>query len=603
MINTLLEVKQLAPADAPDTAREAEVRGSFAESAPEALGRFNDELETLESVAHNGWHAFELRMEPAYSPKGSAPVQLYREVQGLEDVRLRRRPLDGFTLQASGFHEFEDANSNYFPFPYTYPRKSGNVSTCYEQVLRLAVEELGRLDFLHPLASVMQRVRRNSLDPLITRCWDFESMPAALIKTAKMERAGSGELIEGACICYQPPTWAELEENPANYLTFRSVVAHEIGHQWWHLIRDHRPAALGNIDDSDKELLEQVVGLFSIFLILYRGYWHREPPSREQLLRAFDKLEFQTDWMKGRREQIADEVKALEFPTRTFRVDDAQIPDLKPEPVERLGELEILAIREAAREIASQARPIPFASAAAVLGQRKLDYYVSFELGEPIDFPSWTIEEVEATHLDTPAEVRSEWRHVHFKLPTPLPGEIELDLKKSLEVAREIAHLRLYGGHYGDGESALQRSVDVPSQCTATERDLARVLALALYAQDGIKTPRKMEPQVAKMLLHHDPSNLGYLDVDFDYYFQWCCVDPDCPEAQDRFLAEILEVGSDEAHFTMAGEDGGRLRGSLPVSSFVRAGFATEDLERGTEFKLFGVDGELVPFLAFEEDE
>ncbi len=417
-----------------------------------------------------------------------------------------------------------------------------------------------------------------------------------MIKVAKMKRVDTGESLEGACICYQPPTWAELQDNPGNYLTFRSVVAHEIGHQWWHLIRDRRPAPLRKIDDGDKEVLEQVVGLFSIYLILYRGYWHREPHSREQLLRAFDKLEFETRWARDRRDRIVEDVAALEFPTRTFRAEGIPFSSHTPEPTRRLGELEILAIREAAQETARQARPIPFASAAAVLGQRKLDYFIGFDQGEPIDFPSWTIEELSAIHTDSPVEVRSEWRHVRFKIPTPLPGAIELDLKKSLEVAREIANLRLFGGRYGGGEAALRKSGDVQKQCGETERDLARVLALALYAQDGRKSPRKMEPQVARMLLHHDPSNLGYLDSDFDYYFQWCCVDPDCPDAEERFLAEIFEVGSDEVHFTMAGEDGLRLRASLPKASFLDAGFPVNDLEPDIEFKLFGVAGELVPF-------
>lgn len=587
-------LSQSEPADVASSGEAAPA--SFAKTAPEALGAFNVGRERLEQVERNGWRTVGFLMKPQYTGSGDPSAWKVEEDLDFESVRLLRRPLDGFTLQASRFHEFEVAHPSYFPFRYRYPRKQGGAESCYREVLNLAVKEFGELDFLQPLASIIQVARGDVFAPMITRCWDFGKRPAALIKTASMEWAGGERRIEGSCICYQPPTRAHLEKHPEDYLKFRSVVAHEIGHQWWNGIRSNRPVALRDVDDSDRGQLEQVVSLFSVFLILYRGYWHRDRHDRAQLERAFDKLRFESDWAKENRETILDDVVALEFPSRTFDPGRLPEPEVAPEPETRLGELAVLEIRKAARRIAEKARPIPFASSAAILGQRKLDYFIGFELGEADDDPVWTVHEIEAAHVDPDVpDVRSEWRHVRLSVPAPERDRSELNLKKSLEVARQIANLRLFGGRYGEGPEALWRPEDVERECSALDRDLARVLALGLYAHEGRKSFRKLDPAVARLLLHQSSPSLGYLDEDFDYYFQWCCVDPDCPEAEDRFLAEIHEVGRDEVHFTLESEDSRRFRGSLATARFREAGFSEGDLRPGTEFTLFGREGDLYP--------
>jgi len=571
-------------------------KSSFADNPPPALGAFNEDRETLADVEDNGWKARELRARCGYlSGNEGFPERTFEEDFGLEldKVQLRRRPCDGFTLQSENAERFERENPNYFPFVYQYPRRDTKLTENLDQISHLAVSEFGQLDYLHPLASVIQVVRPDPRIPFITRCWDFEQRPGAIIKTARFQLP-DGEQIEGSCICYEPPTAQELQENFNNYLIFRNVVGHEIGHYCWETHGRERCGTVwdeleGTGEELAKVLREQVVSLFSIFLIMYRGFWERHRLTRDEVGEAFEKLRFESRSAAENQGRILDAIVGLEFPRREFPPHDLELPAGRSDSdaAVQLSEDAIYEIRDAARAIVHEAAPIPFASTAAVIALRKIDNFISFRFVDDDELPRWTAVDRSARHVDPVTEFPSQWRE--YQLGIPRCDGDQPPLGHYLEVARQLAHIRLYGDRFGKSLDFM-KSEDVERVCDAEGRDLARILALALYAQDGVKARRRLTTQLAEMLLHHDPSELRYLVPHAANHFQWCTEDPDCPAADERFLAEIREVGDEEVHLTFWGEDGQRFRASLPHRTFLANGFAREEIYPGTPLKLFGLD-------------
>ncbi|MCP3963059.1 MAG: zf-HC2 domain-containing protein [bacterium] len=573
-------------------------RLSFADNHPLALGCFNSDRETLKDVLHNGWEARKLRARCGYlGASGTFANPLFDEVPNdtpeSKSVKLRRRPLDGLSLQSSAAHRFEQLHPDYFPYPYRYEPRRLTVSGNYEKILSLAVEEFGFLDYLQPLASVTQAVRADHRTPFITRCWDFAEQPGALIKTSLLELEGAPATeLEGACICYQPPTLPQIKQNPYNYHIFRNVVGHEIGHYWWWTEGRHQEV----LRNLGPELVEQAVSLFSVFLIMYRGYWEREVLDWGKLDTAFGMLEFETRWARDHKSRILDSIMELHFPKRTFPLPELTIDEdaVETKAALQLDEETVCEIRHAARSLAERAESTPLASTAAVIGLRKIDSFISFRSGDRTDFPRWKATDRSAKHRSPAVDLRSEWRE--YQIIVPHSGDNEVPLRHFLEVARHLAHIRLHGDWFGHSPDFL-KSQDIERVCDDDGRDLARILALAMYAQDGRKRRRKLTTSLAKFLLGNDPSGLGYLVPHADNHFQWCCEDPDCTEAQERFLAEIREAGASEVVFTFWGEDAEEFRASIPRTAFAEQGFTDRDLRPGLYFKLFGVQEQGAPRL------
>lgn len=582
-------------------------RESFADRPPRALGRFNKYRERISDVEENGWQVTGLRAEGGYLDEvGAFPEVLFKEFPDLAAVEMRRRPCDGFSLQSEGAREFETKNSEFFPHPYQIHRREG-LDQHLDQVLRIADEELGALDYLHPLSSVIQVARADSRAPFIARCWDFGGAPGALIKAAELECEGIAEPVQGTCICYEPPTLEQLDRNPNNYHFFRSVVGHEIGHYWWSTLQrrgkdQYFPWELKEISESrtgEKDaLVEQVVSLFSIFVIMYRGsYTSREPFSRDHLGEAFAKLRFESRAAARREAEILDKIEKLGVlhlfpppethlqPTGRARDDDG--PELSSDAIR--------VIRNAARELVAKAEPIPFASSAAVIGQRKLDAFVNFQLVAPDEGPTWVSYDRQAEHLGSRRQVTSRWREYQVRIPY---NGSELLWGHRLQVARHLAHIRLHGDWFGSSND-LRRAEDIERECTPEARDLARVMALAMYAQQGELHRGKLGLGLAQLLLERDPAGLDYL-VDYaKSLFQWSAADPHRPDATTRYLAEVHKVGLDEIDCTFWGEDCKRFRVSLRREEMLEAGFLGESLRPGVPFKLFEVEKggrvELVP--------
>lgn len=571
---------------------------TFADSELRGLGRLSSEPETLEDVALNGWKAENWRSDLGYIPiNGAYEVPLYRK-KNLSTTRLRRRPCDGLSLQSPELQAFEARKADFFPHPYQLDRHLG-LEQGLQSVLGIARDELFELDYLHPLSGIIQAVRPDSRIPFIARCWDFGSGQGALIKTARLRMDGLSEPMTGACICYEPPTRELLAAVPDNFFVFRTVVGHEIGHYWWdNLPENEFPEALACVRDrveagapEGQELLEQVVSLFSIFVIMYRGYWARRAYSADEIGEAWSKLGFESQAAARMEKGILDRLVEWEtLPVFEPRVPSRDYSGAVESAEHKLPSDAVDAIRTAARELVDEATHMPFASVAAVIGQRKLDTFISYGLTDFDEYPAWRLHQRRAEHLDAPA-VTSRWNEITLTLPDP--GEDPLPLGHRLEVARHLAHIRLHGD-WATHASPLSRDKDVERECSAESRDLARVLALATHVMHGETRRRALKLELAELLLDLAPEGLGYLSDYAAIDFQWCCEDPDCPEAQERFLARIHEVSQDgaEVHCDFWDEEGDLLGATLPIEAFRATGFENRDLAVGSRLKLFGVEGE-----------
>jgi len=570
----------------------------FAEEELRALGEFNEGWETMEAVEKNGWKLHGLLLEGAYG--ATTNLMQFDEFAPSAAFELKRRPLDGMTLQAREAHKFEDEHTRYFPHPYGFPSTGCKLLTGMGKALSIARDEFGQLDYLFPLSSVTQAIRPDRRIPFITRCWAFrDHRPAALIKTADLRLLGDeNDEFRGTCICCQPPTLAQLREDPNAYLVFRTVVGHEIGHYWWDITREDPPEALENVEKDG--LVEQAVSLFSIFLAMYRGYWDRRPLTRDELALAFDKQRFETPDAIEHKDEI---LKAVEdfgehhlrrtYPPQGISFESAGGFEHSDK---ELDDEAVCAIRDAAKAIAEKAEAIPFASSAAVINQRKIDHFVTFHSIPSDELPFWRAVDRRAEHLAAPHKVVSEWREHNVGVPTSSEGEVPLG--KKLEVARILAHIRLHvGGFGGYGQSQELRTLgDLERECDEEGRDLARILALALHAQEGAKSKKRFPLDVAKVLLDKKAFGLRYLVPYAERYFHWCAEDPACPTAVEKYLAEVHELGHDEVHFVFWAEDGIQFRASLSKKTFLESGFDEKELdpeefdpENEGYFKLFGV--------------
>ncbi|MEM7582459.1 MAG: hypothetical protein AAF560_03690 [Acidobacteriota bacterium] len=473
------------------------------------------------------------------------------------------------------------------------------------EVEKIANQEFWELDNLHPLSGLIQAVRSDSKVPFITRAWDFSveqtnladrdpAAPGALIKQAQMLLPDLGQTITGACICYEPPTSQLLADNPNNFFIFRTVVGHEIGHYWWdHLRPEGLPSELRQIKEADPReahaMVEQVVSLFSIFAIMYRGYWARRKLDADQIGEAWSKLRFESRAAARLEGSILKRLAQSEL----LPVFEPELPtelnwnDSLPEHT--LSSDSVTAIRHAARSLVAKASRIPFASAASIIGQRKLEHFVTFAEVDDDEYPGWTAVDRYAEHEGS--DVMSLWKEVTLSVPDP--GDDPLPLGHRLQVARHLAHVRLHSDWAGK-PTDLREAEDTRSACSAESRDLARVLALQLHVMHGETQRRGLDLELAQLLLNIDPAGLQYLAEYAPTDFQWCCEDKDCPEADSRFLAEIREVGFDEAHCTFWGEDGNEFRISLPIQKFHDAGFQPDEIATGMDLKIFGTrqDGE-----------
>ena len=555
-----------------------------------SFGTVNSQWECSADVEQSGWTPTAFRTESRYVlPDQPIESPLFKEKKfQLSSLRLRRRPCDGSTLRSNQAKQFEAANPGYFKYPYQFDKEGhGRFDDQVDLIFNLAHHDFFALDYLFPLSSIIQVVRSQEMAPFIARCWQFKSMTKALYKKSSLLMDDSAKTrMEGGCICYEPPEPELLKTMPINYLIFRSIVGHEIGHYWWRQFGDNRPEALQDIESQGQ--IEQVVSLFSIFLIMYKGYWERESLSEEQIREAIAFLEFETPAMAQNEDRIVKRLRKLKMPPRTFHpYKDLQIdPGKLVEKVCKLGDEAILAIRNEARDYAERALHLPLSSAAALINHRKIDNFITFKKVKADRYVRWRAFDRTARHLDSPVSP-SQWRE--YQIHVPATNSLEPPVSHFLETARHIAEIRLFGDRFGTGLDFM-KSEDVQRQCNAESRDQARLLALLLYQFEGNKKKRQFSPELARFLLMEDPSGLNDLLPDADYYFQWCTEDEQCPRASERFLAQAYSVANDTVHFDFWGQDGKNYQTTLPWEQFEEQGFSMESLKGHETFKLFGIE-------------
>jgi len=569
---------------------------------PQAYGKLSDRWETFGELQKIGWRAVHFLHGYSYAASRGLPdAPLWEQLRGAEPEsqvgQFKRRPCDQYTLRSQEAAEFEKKHKGYFRYEYQYSDRQ-LTNEAVDRTLNLAVGELCELAHLFPLAATVQAARGFKYYPFVMRVWRFQESPRAFMKTCNFELE-DGTRTTGGCIVYEPPKPGILRIPPLDYYyIFRSVVAHEVAHMWWDSHAASIPE-LKRINDAKDPRFEQAVSLFSIFLVMYRGAFRREPRAREEIEAAFDGCEFETRWMHERREQTIDRITGLEsrFPEfvqapespeeYTLRV---ELPDHPKRPPCRLGDRQIRALREAARRVVANAEPLALASTAAAVMLRKIDCCIRFITDErtPRSDISWSASDRTGTCYDDMTVPKSEWRDYAINVPVKEPG-VSMPDDLYLSLARQLAHIRLHGGRPG-GPPAPMKSGEVwqSELCTEADRDLARLTALALYAHRGRRERKQFFPEIAQALLTHDESGLRELVPYVNDYFQWCTRDERVPAARDHYLGQVDEIDElGQAKVTFWQEDGRLYNTVVPKPMLDQAGLT--ELKKDDYLKLFAV--------------
>lgn len=516
---------------------------------PQAYGELYTHWEPLSALDRIGWHPTNSLVGYKYDRPdlrtAGSDMPLWRKERQVGS--FQRRPCDQFTLRSEQAAAFERRHPSYFKHPYQFS-DSAVTDDAIARTLNLAKDEFCELPYLFPWARVVQAAGGFGFDPFVMRVWHFREHPMAFVKTANIE-LDQGARQVGAFIVSEPPSRGLLGNPALNYYRFRSVVAHEVAHLWWHS-RGSRMPDLSAVRENPSH--EQAISLFAVFLLMYRGTYCRRNLTRDETNAAFEGCQFETAYMRSRKDQFLDQLARLEFQVPEFieppEVVSRDLAAMAAEnaaqrPSCALSEPEILILRDAARRIAADAEPIALASAAAVVMLRKIDCAIKFIADKSkwrADI-AWRATDRRGRYCDGPPVPDCRWRDYTVMVPAE-PG-LAMSDGLYLSLARHLAHIRLHGGRPGNDGSPM-RSEDIERRCTEAERDLARLTALVLCAHRGKRDHRPFSPGIARMLLMLDPSGLQELVPSVDDYFSDCMGhSPATPEHEKRFAVALSFSG------------------------------------------------------------